>query len=573
MSRLARLVWGILAAWTLLCLAASNASAGPEVDAGMPNGSDDTKALQAKLDKGNIVSLRPGQTYRLTRRLRVRYDGSGIVTRGTPATLLMTKAFNNIDPYTMFSQPCPQAPCPAEPRNSVGIHAENVTDLVLENFRLEKMHIDGTYVSGIWLRGVTRGKLAGLELWGFSLGAIIALDSVHEVAIRGCTIRDSWANTASTLPKYNRFPQLTGIWFDDNRLKDVNGVLIPSTDVVIANNTISKLRFKQGLFEMPRNLFDGMEGRPNTDTVGHQTDAITVGPPAANVTIMANVIDVVGEGIDCMGTKVRIQDNRIANTYDCALKFIHGASNNIAYGNTLGAAGYATICMAGSAMSSVGNTFGNLITKNVITNVGDRTAYCGANVDPGFTVTCPTDVAAFAVDIQSSPLQLRSPYYNVVQGNTITATSNDVRLRHLFRSEARAYYSLFYGNVFNNGTGRVFCTPGTPTCDDGLARNPDGTLANGTEVDPSADRLAVVDVDGNGLDDVFVHWSASGQKRLRRDMNRTVTISQDSIPSDALNRGSSRAPAVSTTGPVRADSRKPPIRSPRAPSMARPTPR
>jgi|GEM_PF-4029593 len=533
MSTLARLVWRILAAYTLLCLASSNASAGPEVDAGRPNGTDDTTALQAKLDNGNIVSLRPGQTYRLTRRLRVTYDGSGIVTRGAPATLLMTRAFNNIDPYTMFSEPCPEAPCPAEPSNSIGVRAENVTDLVLENFKLEKVHIDGTYVSGIWLRRVTRGKLTSLKLSGFSLGAIIALDSVHDVAIRGCTIRDSWANTASTLPGYNRFPQLTGIWLDDNRLKDENGALIPSTDVVIANNTISKLRFKQGLFKTPRNLFVGMEGRPNTDTVGHQTDAITVAPPAARVTIRANVIDVVGEGIDCMGTKVRIEENRITNTYDCALKFIHGASNNVAYRNTLGAAGYATVCMAGSATSSVGNTFGNLIRENVITNVGGRTAYCGASVDPGFSVTCSKEVTAFAVDIQSSPLQLQAPYYNLVQGNTITATSSDVRMRHLFRSEARAYYSLFFGNVFNNGTGRTFCTPGTPNCDDGLARNPDGTLANGTEVDPSADRLAVGDVDGNGLADFFVHWSASGENRLYRDMNRKVTISQDPLPRDA----------------------------------------
>lgn len=504
MRRLARLVGGTLAAWTLLCLAASNASAGQEVDAGTPNGTDDTTALQAKLDDGNIVSLRPGRTYRLARQLRVTNNGSGIVTRGTPATLLMTTAFNNKNPYAMF-EPCPQAPCPP----AIGIRAENVTDLVLENFKLQKVHIDGSYVSGIWLRAVTRAKLAGLELWGFSLGAIIALDSVHEVAIRGCTIRDSWANTASTLPDHRRFPQLTGIWLDDNRLKDENGALIPSTDLVIANNTFSKLRFKQDLFTMPRNLFGGMEGR--ADPVGFQTDAITLGPPVANVTIMANVIDRVGEGIDCMGSKVRIQENRITNSYDTALKFIHGAHNNVAYRNVLGAAGYATIAMAGtSSMSSVGDTFGNLIRENVITNVGDRSAYCGASVDPGFRVTCSTEVSAFAVDIQSSPRQLHAPYYNLVQANTITATSNDVRLHHLFRSEDHAYRSLFYGNVFNNGTGRTFCTPGAPNCDDGLARNPDGTLANGTEVDASANPLAEGDQDGNSMDDFFVHWSASG---------------------------------------------------------------
>lgn len=54
MSTPARLVWGILAAWTLLCLAPSNANAGPEVDAGMPNGRDDTTALQAKLERPRL---------------------------------------------------------------------------------------------------------------------------------------------------------------------------------------------------------------------------------------------------------------------------------------------------------------------------------------------------------------------------------------------------------------------------------------------------------------------------------------------------------------------------------------
>jgi hypothetical protein len=527
-------------------VASSTAIAGVEIDVA-PNNVDDTSAIQAQLTQGNIVRLQPGKTYFISSRLDVVANNSGIITRGTPAILSMTTAFNNIDPMTMFCTKLGVDECKDTRTDSIAIYAESVTDLVLENFKIEKVHDDGTYVAGIWLRDVTRGKLTNLDLSGFSLGAIIALDSVRQVAIRGSTIRDSWA---STVKMYNRFPQLTGIWFDDNKIKDANGVPIPSTDVVIANNTIRKLRFKRSLYEMPRNLFAGMEGRPDTDKVKFQTDGITVGPPATNVKIIANVIDVVGEGIDMMGTKVRIEENRIMNSYDCALKFIHGANHSIAYRNFLGAAGYDTICMAGTTMDSVGDTFGNLIMENEITNIGDRTAYCSTNVDPGFSVPCPTGRPAYAMYIQTQPSPAKRPYFNLVQGNKITAGP---RMGGLFGVDTRADYSLFYGNVFTNNTGR--CT--TNVADNNTANciiitNFDPT-AVGTQFDPSADRLAVGDVDGNGLDDFFVHWSASGQNRLYRDMNGTVAIAQDPIPRGAINGSSDRLLSGDFDGDGRTD--------------------
>jgi len=51
-------------------------------DAGAPNGSDDTATLQAILTAGNIVSLRPGQTYHLSEKLNITQSNSGILTTG-----------------------------------------------------------------------------------------------------------------------------------------------------------------------------------------------------------------------------------------------------------------------------------------------------------------------------------------------------------------------------------------------------------------------------------------------------------------------------------------------------------
>ena len=79
-------------------MAAPASAAGLTVDAGAPNGSDDTATLQAILDAGDIVSLRPGQTYCLSERLNITRSNSGIITTGTPAVLYLKNTFNNVEP-------------------------------------------------------------------------------------------------------------------------------------------------------------------------------------------------------------------------------------------------------------------------------------------------------------------------------------------------------------------------------------------------------------------------------------------------------------------------------------------
>jgi hypothetical protein len=485
------------------------------------NGLDDTWNIQEQLNRGNIVRLRAGERYFISQRLDVIANNSGIRSRGVPATLVMTTAFNNADPKTMFSAPCDTAPCPAVRSDSVGIRAENVSDLVLENFKMEKVHIDGSYVSGIWLRSVTRAKVEDVELSGFSLGPIVAIDTVSDTTIRGCTIRDSWAGSISTNPDFMKFPQLTGIRIDDEK---ANGV--GSTRVVIAHNTIKKLRFKRSLYDMPRNLFpDDLDN--SSGGVGYQTDGITVADDAHHLMIKGNFIDTVAEGIDAMGEHVRIEENLITNTWDFAVKFVHSGSYNVVSRNTLAAAGTANMYVAGSPDSTLVNTFANRFTENAISKTGDRSKYCGASAEAAFRMDpCPTGAIASAGFVQLGVTAPEPgdghqiPYYNLFHGNTITVSSSDTRMGHLFRVDAGTQSNLFYGNT---------CTGPCPVSR--ISPN-----APGTVVDPTADRLAVGDFDNDGLDDFFVSWSATGKNLLYRvNPNRTVEISEDPIGQGSIN--------------------------------------
>jgi hypothetical protein len=500
----------------------------------LPNGIDDTLNIQEQLNRGNIVRLRAGERYFITQRLDVIANNSGIRSRGVPATLIMYSDFSNKNPNEMFSAPCDTAPCPAVRSDSVGIRAENVSDLVLENFKMEKMHIDGTYVAGIWLRNVTRAKVEDVDLSGFSLGPIVAIDSVRDTTIRGCTIRDSWAGSISMDPEHRKFPQLSGIVIDDNKAEGIG-----STGLVIASNTIRNLRFKQSLYQMRRNLFPD-QNNPNGG-VGYQTDGITVAPDGYGLTIKGNFIDTVGEGIDAMAEHIRIEENLITNTWDFAVKFVHGASHNVASRNTLAAAGTANMYVAGSDDPDGRNTFANRFTENVVSMTGDRSKYCGASAEAAFRIEdCPTAAIASAGFVQLNAKrdeEHQIPYYNLFHGNTITVSSSDRRMGHLFRVDEGTQSNLFYGNT---------CTGPCPASQ--ISR-----YAPGTVVDAAADRLAVGDFDNNDLDDFFVSWSASGKNiQYRVNTDRTVTTRLDLIERTAIDA----SPDLVRTGHFDGDGRR-----------------
>ena len=494
-------------------MAAPVSAAGLIVDAGAPNGSDDTATLQGILDAGDIVSLRPGQTYRLSQRLNITQSNSGIITTGTPAVLYLKNTFNNVEPLQMWD---------AARVDSIAIRAEGsvgarLNNIRLENFKIEKQYLDGTYVAAIWFRGVNNSKIVGLDITGFALGSIVAIDSVNNVSIRGCYIHDSWATYVNS---YAKFPQLTGIVVDDSKLSN-NGQAVGSTRVTIAKNTISRLRFGSNLYNLQRGQFQGMSG---TNPVGYQTDGITVVPGGSGTVIVGNVIENAGEGIDCMAQDAVIRTNKIRDIFDWGVKFVHGAKISLVEDNDIGAAGTGSIVVSGTTEASYGHTFGHLIRNNRITQVGGLNAFCGSAVPAPYRIfsTCPTSPAASALTVIPNG-GAGWPRYNMFSGNTVTAVSTDARMRSLIRVDAPAEHSLFFGNSFSNQTGRTI-------------GNQIQTGTVGTIIDPAATGVVRADFNGDGRDDWFVHWKSSGQNYLYlQNSNGTFTRSDNLIAASGIN--------------------------------------
>lgn len=492
-------------------MTAPASAAGLIVDAGAPNGSDDTATLQGILDAGDFVSLRPGQTYRLSEKLNITESNSGIITTGTPAVLYLKNTFNNVEPLQVWD---------TTRVDSIAIRAEGsvgalLTNIRLENFKIEKQHLDGTYVTAIWFRGVKNSKIVGLDITGFALGPIVAVDSVDNVSIRSCYIHDSWATYVNSDAK---FPQLTGIVVDDNKLSS-SGDAVGSAGVTIANNTISRLRFGSNLYNLQRGQFPGN----GTGSVGYQTDGITVVPGSSGTVIIGNVIENVGEGIDFMAQDAVIRANKIRDIFDWGVKFVHGAKNNLVEDNDIGAAGTGSIVVSGTTEASYGHTFGHLIRNNRITKVGALNAFCGSAVPAPYRIfsTCPTIPVASAFNVWPNG-GVGWPRYNMFSGNTVTAVSTDARMQNLIRVDAPAEHSLFFGNSFSNQTGRTI-------------GNQIQAGVVGTIIDTSAIRVVLADFNGDGRD-WFVVWTVSGQNYLyRQNSNGTFTRLVNPINPSGIN--------------------------------------
>jgi FG-GAP-like repeat/Right handed beta helix region len=492
-------------------MAAPASAAGLIVDAGAPNGSDDTATLQAILDAGDFVSLRPGQTYRLSEKLSITQSNSGILTTGTPAVLYIKDTFNNVEPLQMWD---------AARVDSIAIRAEGslgalLKNIRLANFKIDKQYHDGTYVAAVWFRGVKNSKIVNLEITGFALGPIVALDSVDNVNIRGCNIHDSWANNVISFAK---FPQLSGIVVDDNKLSS-SGQAVGSTGVTIARNTISRLRFGNNLYNLQRGQFQGMTG---TSLVGYQTDGITLVPGGSGAVIVGNVIETVGEGIDCMAQDAVIRSNKVRDSYDWGVKFVHGAKNGLVEDNDIGAAGTGSIVVSGTSEPSYGDTTGQLIRNNRITQVGGLNTFCGAAVSAPYRISpCQTNPAAAFTVIPNG--NVGWPRYNLFSGNSVTAVSTDTRMQYLIRIDTPADYSLFFANSFSNQTGRTIGN-----------QIQAGTV--GTIIDPSAINVVLADFNGDGRNDWFVDWKASGQNSLyRQNSDGTFTRSDNLINPSGIN--------------------------------------
>ena len=359
---------------------------------------DDTVALQRVLDSGEAVVLGAGKTYRITRRLDITRDGSGILGDGT-ATLLMgagAGAFDNSDPRRKYDA------------NATAILARGVAGVRIEGLRIRyEMRIDDRHVKALALRGCKNFRVTANDISNFSMAdGIVYVGASTDGVISGNTIHSSHTNSV------NR-GQITGIVLDD----DDKG----STRIEISGNDIHDLTVGPEFF-----------AKYNT-----QTDGINLTMRTSHVNVIANRIENVGEGVDSFATDTTIAQNRITNARAFGIKLAHGASRTIVAGNDIADLGLGGIVLGG-ATAGTRESADNVITGNRISGVNRERLFDGKTTfgisisrgRPGTTPVVRTRITGNDIELGGTALfgvlaESASGHDNVVSGNTVNGWSRE----------------------------------------------------------------------------------------------------------------------------------------------------
>ncbi len=215
----------------------------------------------------------------------------------------------------------------------------------MRGFSIESEVADGRYTYPIVARNVQNLRIRDVEVTGISIGNCITLDTVLGGEVSGCRLHDCTTATAGAI-------QLSGIEVDANRVNSTN-----STALDIHDNWIEDLTMTGAALPTPNMQTDGINlGVGNNH--GH--------------TVHANHIRNVGEGIDCFSSECTIYGNHLDDCANGALKFIHGASRNNAFGNSIMRPGFAGIYLGGSNTAIVAD---NYIHDNTIESVNQAGLY------------------------------------------------------------------------------------------------------------------------------------------------------------------------------------------------------
>ncbi len=292
---------------------------------------DDTAALQSVLNRRQSIVLGSGKTYRITKRLNINYNGTGVTGDGT-ATLVMGSKFGEFDNESADYDA-------RYHENAVGIYAFNVTRPIVEGvIMVYEDQVDDRYVKAIAFRNCRKIRIASNDISQFTkANGIIYVGGSKNGQITNNYIHDSSTNSKT-------WGQLTAIVFDD----DDSG----SSELYVTKNRI-------------RNLVNGPDFLARFN---NQTDGISPIVRSNHLVIADNFIDNVGEGIDLMGLDIRVERNIITNSYLFGIKLIHGASKNTIQYNIIRDSGFGGIVLSGSSIVPR-DTADNLIANNVIERV------------------------------------------------------------------------------------------------------------------------------------------------------------------------------------------------------------
>lgn len=319
---------------------------------GVPeNGTSDCYAtLQAALNRGMRIWLTRNVTYRVSRRLDFA-DNSGLMSDGSATIYAPAASFNNVTLANRYATNSAvlnlsgQTANPYTPR--VGV--------VLSGIKIVSEVSGGRLVDGIVCRNVIEPRIECVEVSGFPVGCGIRASSVTGGRFSRNYIHDFTDNTDWTA-QAGQNPQLTGIELDNDR---VNGVA--SSRLTICENDILNMTV----------------GATFIAAHGYQTDGITLEVGTQQVAVADNVINNVGEAIDCWGSNCAITGNTIRHSYTFGIKLVHGAAYNTVVGNSIYDSGLAGIAVEGSSVDTIDTAY-NLIDANVIAGIDGAGVWAAA---------------------------------------------------------------------------------------------------------------------------------------------------------------------------------------------------
>lgn len=302
---------------------------------------DDTAAIQAALDYassigGGGVLLAPGRTFNVSSKINVP-SNCGLVGDGSPTIYATAAGFNNTSLTNKYAS------------NSAVLDLSGQTtspytaskNPFVTGVKIQSQVAQGRMVDAIVCRNAINPAVQNCEIFGFAVGCGIRAASLVSANFSDNYIHDFLDNTTA----WTGTPQSTAIEIDNDRINSVY-----STGVRIVNNEINKIEF----------------GPAAIGVYGYQTDGVNIaGTSTVDYVILANRINLIGEGIDTFGERGVISGNAINNAYNFGIKLIHGASLNTIQSNVIRNTGIAGIVLSGSNISGVGNTSKNCVIGNV----------------------------------------------------------------------------------------------------------------------------------------------------------------------------------------------------------------
>lgn len=303
-----------------------------------PSGAlDATDEIEAAVASGIKEVDAPPGSYRLSRRIVVP-DGVNIKGYRTQLLLDVT-GFNATsgDPYAVNA-------CPFlfDGNTSGGIEG---FDFVPSAYGAENI------VCGVAVRSSSNIHVKHNRFTGFSKTKIVRVDSSANCSLEDNEFADCLLSSSGTA-------QLTCIDIDDNRVAEA-----PSSGIKIRRNTFTNILVSPSFLSAH----------------GFQTDAINVSIDVSEGhTITQNVINGVGEGIDCFGGDCEIADNSIQAAYNFGIKLIHGARRCDVRRNRITRPGLGGILLSGSAATPY-DIKDNTIADNVIRGVNADGHWNGFN--------------------------------------------------------------------------------------------------------------------------------------------------------------------------------------------------